>query len=784
MQAGEVYSHVGKKLEEHLLRTAAIAQKMAAASGLVLRREEEEAIVLHDLAKAHPFFQRRLAGERLRFNHAAPSALVTFLVTGSLLAAEAVRRHHTALENLADIKRFWSKHEYREVQRDLKKLPWWDGASLLGRALAPKISCWMELLPEDEQWDELLFNAVDLYEPGEDGGNGALDWLKLRLLYSLLAAADRLEAMGGDIEYEPLVVDKKRIEEYIASLKGRKLFEWRNQLRQEVVKNAAKSIDGAGVYTLTLPTGAGKTITGLQIAAEAALRLQAKSIIYVLPFISLVEQNAAVAGKLFPVVREDHYFSSINNEEEECAEEAEKKLKRFLAFFRYWQEPVIVTTMAKMWEVLFSPRANDAMSFHRLSHAVVLLDEPQSIPAACWRGFGETLDLLSKELGSVFILMTATQPEIAKGKELTPVPVSFPFVRHEFRWLNCRLSIPEAAEFLVGKGFLKGSSLIVLNTRQAALRMYLEMKKHGADPLFLSAWLTPLHRERILRLLKEKEERKEPRCLISTQVIEAGIDLDFAKVFRDLGPMDSIIQVAGRCNRNAGEERGQIYIAELEDENGRNYASYVYDSVLLNQTRQILKEYFDEKECPEIIKSYFRAVQESMKKSELWENIREGRWGEYFDLYPEKRPDEVLLVVAGIEGNVGKDKQRKDKDKERKDEQRLKRLLDIVCATSAEGSAQEEEAEAKDPFLVVEQKRSAYREITRHAISVPKKHIDEWYQREGGMIYGGEEEAPLREIFPHLWLLQKEGIGRIYSPETGFMPVEIALFLEEENNEF
>ncbi len=750
------------------MRAAEIAEKMAEESGLVLGREEKEAIILHDLAKANPIFQKRLAGERLRFNHATPSALVTFLRSRSLLSAEAVRRHHTALENLDSIKRFWSNYDYREARQNLKKLPWWDGADELSRALGAKISCWLDLLPDNDQWEELIFHSVDLYEPGEDGRNAALDWMKLRLLYSLLVAADRLEAMGGDIDYEPLVIDKKRTEGYIASLKAGKLSVWRNQIREEVVNNAAKIINEAGVYTLTLPTGAGKTLTGLQVAAETAIKLQAKSIIYVLPFISLVEQNAAVARELFPLVREDHYFS-FSFTDEQLDEETGKKLKRFLAFYRYWQEPVIVTTLAKMWEVLFSPRDNDSMSFHRLSRAIVLLDEPQSIPAACWKGFGETLKLLSKELGSVFILMTATQPEIAKGNELTSVPVSFPFVRHEFHWLNRPLSISEAAEFLVGKGFLAHSSLVVLNTRQAALRMYIEMKKHGGAPLFLSAWLTPLHREEILRLLKEKEEKGELRCLISTQVVEAGVDLDFAKVFRDLGPMDSIIQVAGRCNRNAGDERGQIYVAELVDEKGRNYASYIYDSILLNQTRQLLREFFDEADCREIINNYFRSVQESVKKSEIWDNIREGRWGEYIDLYPKKRPDEVLLVVADVEGE-GKEESA----------ERLKELLDIVCTPPSEEMG-------KDPFWLVEQRRLAFREISKRAISVPKKHLDEWYQKEGGMIYGGEQEPPIKELFPDFWLLQGEGMGRIYSREVGFIPVEMALCLEEEegeNNEF
>ena len=162
MQTGKVNSHIGKRLEEHLLRTFTLAQKMAAASDLSIGEKEKGAILFHDLAKAHPHFQKKLAGERQRFNHAAPSALAAFLATRSLLAAEAVRRHHTSLENLVDIKRYWGSQKYKEVQKVLKKLPWWEGAASICNALALEICSWMELLPDEEDWDDLLFNAVEL----------------------------------------------------------------------------------------------------------------------------------------------------------------------------------------------------------------------------------------------------------------------------------------------------------------------------------------------------------------------------------------------------------------------------------------------------------------------------------------------------------------------------------------------------------------------------------------------------------------------------------------------
>ncbi|MDN5344104.1 MAG: hypothetical protein PWQ18_215 [Clostridia bacterium] len=751
MSPGEIYSHPGKRLEDHLLRTWNIAVKIAAWCRLNLDQVMEEALLLHDLAKSHPIFQKKLEGERRRFNHAEPSAVLVLARTGNLICAEAVRRHHTTLENLADIKHLWGNHPYAEWQKTIGRLPWWPGAARLAGKLGADICHWSDLLPGTDAWEDLIFGTIDLYTPDSEGALS--DWLRLRLFTSILVTADRLEAMGGDIACPPLMVDRQKINNYITSLQGKKLAAWRGQVRQKVITAASQIIQAPGIYTLTLPTGAGKTLIGLQVALENAARLEATGIIYVLPFVSLVEQNAAVAREVFPAVMEDHHLSFTDGALDEETEEDEAN-RRFIAFYRYWQEPVIVTTLAKLWEVLYSPRVNDTMSFHRLSRAIVILDEPQSIPVRCWQGFGKTLELLKERLGTTFILMTATQPGLATGLELAPEPVSFPAVRHEFHWLNRRMTIEEAAAFLAAKGALHKDCLIVLNTREAALRMYLAMKARGAEPLFLSAWVAPVHREEILRQLKAKEQRGEPRCLVATQVIEAGMDLDFAIVFRDLGPMDSIVQVAGRCNRHAGPWRGQIYLAELVDERGRNFASYVYDSTLLNLTRQVLREYFDEKDCREIIRAYFRALQGAIQDSELWRNIIEGRWGEYVDLYTDKRPDEVMLVVQGaVEGA----------------EARVSRLLGTISAPLT--------PEDKGDYARLEKRRQAFREITRHAISVPKKHLDEWYQREGGMIYGLKEPA-IREIFPDLWLVQDKGIGRIYRRETGFVPVKIATLME------
>lgn len=738
-----IESHPGKPLEEHLLATHELAEKVAGAFGLALKPYEKKAILLHDAGKAHPAFQKKLRTGRGKFGHAEPSAVLVLNETKNLLCAEAVRRHHSHLENVAEFIKFWGEWDYEEGSQAVRELKWWPEAKRLAQAADREFDSWIELFPDQDSWDELLVDVVDSY--GFDVPSLAEDWLRLRLIYSLLVTADRYEAaVGGDLKYVRPQVDKSRLERFLTALPQGTLAKWRDGVRERVVVRARQIINAPGLYILTLPTGTGKTLIGLQVAMEAAQRLNATGIIYVLPFVSLVEQNAAVAESLLGDVREDHHLAYRGEEGEDLSLK-----ERFIEFFRYWYEPVVVTTLAKFWEVLYSPRANDAMSFHRLSRAIVVLDEPQAIPARCWDGFGKTLELISSRLETTFILMTATQPEIVHGPELAPEPVVFPKVRHELHWLERPMSVSEAAEFLVTQGIKEKDSLIVLNTRRSALEMWLELKKRGLRPYFLSRWVTPLDRSRILRELKEKE-RKEVRCLVATQVIEAGVDLDFDLVFRDLGPLDSIIQVAGRCNRHCRPGMGQVFVAKLVDERGRSLANDVYDGVLLDQTKFLLRQYrdFDEGSSAEIIHQYYRNVRSAVSDSPLWSNIISGKWGEYEHIFKETQPDELMLIVD-YDGTVPS------------------ALVQLEVPVEKTG----------DKIVALQVKRQIFRKLSIQSVPVPAKLLEEWFHQSASMIIG-EEQDIIQPVGSGRWVVRGAGIGRIYRPDVGFVPPAMAELME------
>ncbi|NLC11545.1 MAG: hypothetical protein GX767_04755 [Firmicutes bacterium] len=217
------------------------------------------------------------------------------------------------------------------------------------------------------------------------------------------------------------------------------------------------------------------------------------------------------------------------------------------------------------------------------------------------------------------------------------------------------------------------------------------------------------------------------------------MDLDFNMVFRDFGPLDSIVQVAGRCNRHSRlKEAGKVYVARLiSEESGYNY-SRIYDQVLLKQTHKLLSEHpcFDEKDVPQIVERYYRLIQAAIDSAPIWENISEGYWGEYYPIIEEKKVYEGMLVI----------------DKDGKLEPEIKSILDTKKTLQNAG-----------------ERRTFFRKLSNHTISVPLELLEEWYQEEGGMILD-DSEKKLEQLDENMWLLRPAGINKIYSPEFGFIP--------------
>lgn len=641
------------------------------------------------------------------------------MITKDILPAEIVRRHHSYLQNFEDMMSFWRELDYEETLQTLNEFL--DNIEI-------------KYLNEQEWKRSIWVNWHSKYLLDSEIKAEEV-WLRMKILYSIFITADRLDSLNIDkIAFEKISYKKSNFDTYLAKLPKNELSQWKNNIREITLENADK-ITKPGIYTISLPTGAGKTIIGLQTSMKLAQKFSLNSVIYVLPFISIVDQNAEVAKNIYDKVQEDHHLMNAYRENEDLT-----NLERFVISFRYFKDPLIVTTFAKLWELIYSSNSNDSMSFHRLKDAVVILDEPQSIPPEYWQGFGETLTFLSEKLGTYFILMTATQPKIAKGVELAP-KTSFPKNRHIYHISDEKKYLSDIKPLVENKS--NKSSLIILNTKKEALNVYIELRNTLRNNLFfLSAWVIPSERIKRINKLKELESKNEPRNLISTQVVEAGVDLDFDYVIKDLSPFDSIIQAAGRCNRNMRNKIGEIYVMEIIDENnihGRSYCSYVYDSISLGITKEILfkNKKFSERDVQKLLDEYYNCLSNQKFQKGPWYEIKEGNWGGYFPLIKDNLYEDIVFV--DLDGTVS----------------------DILY----------EIEDLPHDLENLDTKKRLWKYIEKYSINVSKQEMEKWDNYYNQVFLS--EDQKIENKGNGIWLIKPSAIGEVYSKELGFIPYDI-----------
>ncbi len=354
-----------------------------------------------------------------------------------------------------------------------------------------------------------------------------------------------------------------------------------------------------GVFTLTAPTGSGKTLAMLRFALEHAREHGLKRIVLAVPFLTVIEQTAAIYRRVFAgfpanFVLEHHSLAGLGEESErEDAEGGTSRQRRLLA--ENWDAPIILTTNVQLLESLFSNRPSACRKLHRLMRAVVIFDEAQSLPATLAVPSLAALSHLASHYKSSIVFATATQPAfdtlsaaVIKHAAAGWKPVEIvtghtglfkALKRVEVEWRNERIGWHVLANEL--KAYPQ--SLVVCNLKRHALALFETLQDHGADGLFhLSTNLCADHRRAVLDRVRERLASGQPCCLISTQCVEAGVDVDFPVVYRAFAPLDAIAQAAGRCNRegrlNALGEYGRVIVFEPDDEGEarRLYPTFSY----------------------------------------------------------------------------------------------------------------------------------------------------------------------------------------------------------------
>jgi CRISPR-associated endonuclease/helicase Cas3 len=350
-----------------------------------------------------------------------------------------------------------------------------------------------------------------------------------------------------------------------------------NQQRAKVVydcENAANK--EPGLFTLTVPTGGGKTLSSLNFSLKHALKHGQQRIIYVVPFTSIIEQNAEVIRKIVAPLQTESFTPLI---EHHASLSPDKETEQSRLATENWDAPIIITTAVQFFESLFAAKTSRNRKLHNIANAVVILDEAQSLPvnylAPCLRSLQELAD----HYNTTAVLCTATQPAInynetefdigLKGcREIIQDPRSL------FDALKrVELSdIGEQSDAQLSQRILKSEqALCIVNRRKHAQTLF-QLLPEDADRYHLSALMCPEHRSQILATIRQRLDNKQPVRVISTQLIEAGVDVDFPAVYRALAGLDSIAQAAGRCNRNGKQSQlGQTYIFRPEDQKAENY---------------------------------------------------------------------------------------------------------------------------------------------------------------------------------------------------------------------
>jgi len=548
-------------LEGHLRAVSALAAGYAAPFGG--SRWASLAGIWHDLGKYRPAFQRYIRGATGldaedahiesrpgRTPHSTAGALLAQQRLGlpGHVIAYLIAGHHAGLYDWdCGLKeRLANEDAQRELTESLAESPPAD-------VLSP------DLPPTD-------LRAI----PG--GKDGFALWV--RMLFSCLVDADFLDtesfmdpaksAARGD--WPTLDELRPRFDAYMAELDARSAPTPVNALRREVRDQCLEAAAlEPGLFSLTVPTGGGKTLSSMAFALEHARLHHKRRIVYVIPYTSIIEQTADTFRGIFGEAVIEHH----SNAESDPAQETSKSR---LAC-ETWDAPIVVTTSVQCFESLFAARTSRCRKLHNLVDSVLVIDEAQLLPPDFLQPILDVLNLLTRHYGVSVVLSTATQPALASRtyfdpklnveglddvREIIPDPDA---LYRQLKRVDVHLPqdrhAPTPWEDLAQRLTAHPSALVIVNTRRHARELHALMPP---GTLHLSALMCGAHRSRAIGEIKSRLKAAEPTRVVSTQLVEAGVDLDFPVVYRAMAGLDSIAQAAGRCNREGQLGRGEVHV--------------------------------------------------------------------------------------------------------------------------------------------------------------------------------------------------------------------------------
>ena len=687
--SSNLLSHPDRSLKDHLLNVAKNCKELLESKFLNFKNFIPKNILsnlsyliglCHDFGKATSYFQlyitekdekkrKQLKSKRVS-NHGLLSALFCYYIIQKyisnlsesndliqylpILGYFIVKRHHGNLKDASteiydlndDVIKSTLLNQLNSI--DINEI-----SDFLNFNLKP-LNLKVDLNKFKENFNELCDNSILKSEKSSIRKLKYKKEMKLyflnHLLYSILLDSDKNDAIfKNPVTINRINIQGDLIDKY-KQIKGydhakNEFDKLRNEIYEAVTSNL---IEDRKILSLNAPTGSGKTLTAISFALKLRNNIKKHQgylprIIYCLPFLSIIDQNFEVLTNVFSKVTQSkqihtslllkhHHLSDVFYQVE--GNEFETHESEFL--IEGWKSEIIVTTFIQLFHSIISNRNRAIRKFHNIVNSIILLDEVQSIPHKYWFFLKKIINFLSDVFNVRFIFMTATLPLIfnRENDEIFELLLNHETYFRSLNRINMNLFLDSDIHIEDFKDILKKKIiqhknkdfLIVLNTISCCREIFNFLKSLSLENThlyYLSTHVIPKERIKRIKQIKNDVQRK---IIVSTQLIEAGVDIDVEITYRDFGPLDSINQVAGRCNRNnSNEDKGEVYVYILKD-NKKEYFKYIYESFLIDKTKDVFRnrKILQESQFLTLNNEYFKKINESHsldKSRELFTNL-------------------------------------------------------------------------------------------------------------------------------------------------------------------
>ncbi len=779
--------HQEKPLEVHLENVAIYAEKHIQGLSLmtvlitppVLSRLAHTIGLLHDIGKSSSFFQAYIRGgsKSNLTHHSYISALVTYQVLKAdaelrqyaHIGFKAVQKHHGNLSS------FFNDHLDSNVLID--------ETLEIGSNMYRQIKSYPPLLLLFQKYeievpsfskDDLstMADEIEEFYPELEEDDAIELFILQNLLYSVLTDADKHDAAQiGFIDNRAEILSiQYSPNRYLLGLKAddTPINNIRTIFSESVVNHKELKSENR-LYSITAPTGSGKTLVCMAFANKLHRECGLfRRVLYCLPYTSIIDQNHSIISDLIfqnIEVREgDRYRYIIKHHHLEdyyqlSSQDPDYRYQDYLndnLVAESWSSACVASTFVQLFHSLIGNRNSMVRKLHNIINSIIVLDEVQSLPPKYYPLIQRFFSVLANRFDTYILTCTATQPFIYESGSYIELCENKLFDHAVFNRVQLTIH-PEPWEidsfctecFSVAE---ESNALIVVNTKKTAMCVYKTISKHYEHTHVvrcLSTWHTPSDRGSIIKSINDDLKSGVPLILISTQLIEAGVDLSFQNVFRDFGPLDSIVQVAGRCNRNGelGELGGNMHLVTLFDDRGA-YCQRVYDKYLLTKTKECLEglNCICSNDFAQLVDIYYRSLNLGAEGREVLKAVQTLNYNQNvrgqipvsdFKLIDEKYASMSLYILTDT-----------------KAESALNQLIQSKIRLSEQVLSPEERSGLQISIA------RAFQLLSQYQISL---HPGECAKYSTDMLY-------INKLSDNAWFVPSEYVDKIYSAETGFIP--------------